>query len=128
MSGTEESIASSYFPVIIDFMLLRSRPDDNCSVIVFNWYGNYISCVQSVFPDSPAFCLSAVPPSSSPRSLQLLQSTGWHALCSQSSLLRILRCQTKERSRENVVRQDIPWYPAALQGPEQGVYIRDQDW
>jgi hypothetical protein len=32
------------------------------------------------------------PPSSCPQWLQLLQSTGWHASCSQSSRPRILRC------------------------------------
>ena len=43
----------------------------------------------------PAFC--QVPPSSSPQWLQLLQSTGWHASCSQSFLPQILRCQIKTR-------------------------------
>ena len=78
--------------------------------------------------NSPAFFLTTASPPSSPHSLQLLQSTGWHALCSQSSLHRILRCQTKERGRECVIRQEVPWHRAALQGPEQVVYICDQDW
>ena len=69
----------------------------------------------------PAFC--QVPPSSSPQWLQLLQSTGWHASCSQSFLPRILRCQITTKS----VEVPKPAAMAVIKTKHQ-IYLRDQDW
>ena len=74
-------------------------------------------------PDPPAFCLKLVPPSSSPQWLQLLQSTGWHASCSQSFLPRILRCQITTKS----VEVPKPAAMAVIKTKHQ-IYLRDQDW
>ena len=71
--------------------------------------------------DPPAFC--QFPPSSSLQWLQLLQSTGSHASCSQSSQPRILRCQIKTKSVE------VPKLVAiAVMKRKHQIYLRDQDW